>query len=870
MRLQLWWRQARSSPGASMLIALMVVVGALVLTLWPRLLESTFVDDANYQLNETPLTHRALTGSLVSEDFSNAELSDALREISHESGSLIREHLGEPRFSTTTAVPQPFVAPGGRPSDLYLTSVWLRQDPDIAEYVDLTAGDLPRQSDGGEVLQVMLSAESAQRAGLEIGDTWEWAEGAGFAFTVELTGLFEPLDPDDAQWQHQLNVIDPLIQTDPNQGDSAEVIAYLDPHGGELWGNVEIWIPIDPDTDQPEQFRSELRAATSRTYSSPLFPTQQLQLQTPLVPVLDTAIGRWGGTSAFLNTAAAGPAGVLVAVLALTATLAVTRRRDTLALARARGGAPLQVRGALAAEGLVLGVPAAIIGAGLATVLWPTETSVSHYLGAALIALAPAVFLATSRLPNLRTARSDLGLRSRSRLRWITEVLIVALATASLIVAQARGVSATPGSDPLTIVTPLLLAIATAVVAVRILPVPILALHRWLRRRPGLTGFLGSARAVRDPVSALIPVLALLVGVSIAVFSVIMVTTLRTGVQEAARVEAGADLRLSGPTVSDEQYRQLRAIDGVAEVARVTVIPNVLLAGDNRRDSATLIATDTTALPRVQAGVAGAVTLPPDMDTLDDDGRAKVVTSDSFDALTGAPRLALNPSLEVSPAGQADAATALSPARSWVLADLELLREHTGRPLMPRLVLFDLDDGADIDHVIDRVRAITGGTGVISSPALNVETFQESPAAASLESGFGLALGLTVLLSVLAVVLTLVLTAPARGRLIAVLRTLGATPSIGRRLVGWEAMPLVLVATVFGTGLGLALPVLMTRMVDLRAFTGGSTPPGLVFPPLLIGGVVGALAAVLAVGVLLAAWLARRLSLTTLRIGDAP
>src|SRR5699024_3840872 len=119
------------------------------------------------------------------------------------------------------------------------------------------------------------------------------------------------------------------------------------------------------------------------------------------------------------------------------------------------------------------------------------------------------------------------------------------------------------------------------------------------------------------------------------------------------------------------------------------------------------------------------------------------------------------------------------------------------------------------------------------------------------------------------IVLTLVLAAPARARLVAVLRTLGAGPRVARALVAWETLPLVVVAAVFGTLLGLGLPPLLAGAVDLRRFTGWTAQPELVYQPLLITGVVAAVGAVLAVAVLIAAAVAHRLSLSVLRIGDA-
>src|SRR5699024_7444508 len=159
----------------------------------------------------------------------------------------------------------------------------------------------------------------------------------------------------------------------------------------------------------------------------------------------------------------------------------------------------------------------------------------------------------------------------------------------------------------------------------------------------------------------------------------------------------------------------------------------------------------------------------------------------------------------------------------------------------PRLALISLAEDAEVDVAIAGIGAVIDHIGVITSPAQNVEQFLASPSSASLERGFAVALAVTVALSVVAIAATLVLAAPARGRLVAVLRTLGAGPKVARVMVMWETLPLVGIAVLFGTGLGLGLPVLLAESVDLRPFTGGAVQPELIYDPLLLAGVVAAI-----------------------------
>src|SRR5699024_6538965 len=123
---------------------------------------------------------------------------------------------------------------------------------------------------------------------------------------------------------------------------------------------------------------------------------------------------------------AAGPVGVTLVVLALASRLALARRERSLTLMRARGGSPLQVRGLLAAEGLLWCVPAAAFGAAVSTVLIPGPVRAGDFAVAALVAVTAPVVLATSRHHTAPAQRFDLAAGSSSRWRWPLEVVLVA------------------------------------------------------------------------------------------------------------------------------------------------------------------------------------------------------------------------------------------------------------------------------------------------------------------------------------------------------------------------------------------------------------------------------------------------------------
>ena len=896
MRVWLWRRQASSTPGASLVIAVTVFLAAMMLTIWPRLIEQIFADEVDHQIAGAGATQRAILGEFLQPQGFMAHdpesIAGTLTDLAAGAGPHLRPVMQEPRFSVTSQAPlEVFPAADPTPA-LARTFLQLRLDLDITDFVEVVEGSLPAPLpatddplewlggvDGQEAepADIMISVGTAERLGLQLGEELTLPVFDG-QLVMRVSGLFAPLDPAADQWQHQLNTVEPLWRTDPNASDSVEGIGYLHPDNAD-WlamvggATVRMWIPVDTTdapTDDPEALLADLRTITATEHVMPAEgPDQDFALDSSLVPILQTAVDRWQGTATVLTMIAAGPLGVLAAVLALATRLAVTRRQATLALTTARGGSGTQVRSALAVEGLVLGLPAAALGAVLATVLVPGPIEPAQYVGAAAVTVAPALFLATSPLPNLRTTRADLSRRSSSPVRWALEVLVLGAAAGAVYLTLDRGLVTEVGPDLLSIATPLLLSVAVAVIAVRLFPLPLIALHRGLRRRRSLAGFLGSARSIREGHAPFVPVLALLVGISIAVFSSVMLTTLRTGTETAGFVEAGADVRISGPVLPEEQLEEITRLDGVAAVAPVSSAPNTALGEGTQQHRLSLIATDTEALRQVQTEVPGALDLPAGMYRLDGD-RLPLIASAGVDVTDPDDvRLVGSPSVDATLVAEAEQATGLTVVNSWVLGDLDLIRERTGRALAARLALIGLQDDADALEVIAQVEEITDHAGVVTSPAQNVEQFLSSPSASSLERGFALALVITTALAMAAIVLTLVLAAPARGRLMAVLRTLGAGPRIARALVAWETLPLVVVAVVFGTLLGLGLPQLLAGAVDLRPFTGGEVQPELIYSPLLITGVVGAVGAMLTVSVLIAGAIARRLSLSVLRIGVA-
>lgn len=768
-------------------------------------------------------------------------------------------------------------------------------DPDLREHVEIVEGewpeltleaglrdDLPGAGAGPDIptgeVDVVLSRDAADRLLLEVGD-----EVAG---AMVLAGIYEPTDPDDPRWQHVDNAAALGVIPDPDRGDTAYATAFLSPDNRGSTGQpasvqMRLWYPVVPgaitgSTDQVQQLRSQLTGFVAQQHeladsgtvpdsTGPQVPVFTTELSSTLTRI----VAQQRASASLLAVVAAGPLGVALAVAGLGGRLVVHRRRPALALTLARGASPRQLRRLVAVEGLALGVPAALVGHLAAALLLPGPTPWWQWLVTGAVAVVPALALAGSLDDaSLLQGRTDLSGRSASRWRWVLEVAVLALAAVStwrLLDRGSRGDAATDsGIDLLAAATPVLLALAACVLALRLYPLPLAALTATLRGRATLTPFLGAARALRDPSGGLVPALAVVLGTTIALVSAVLLSTVTRGAEVAAWESNGAPIRVSGPALTDGLREQLLAVEGVRQVTGLaTGSASSPLIVDGRRTSVRVWLVEpqlaeiqrespVTAVPEALFDVSD----PPAIVTL-----GTTVAPDSERLLLG--RLG-----GVRVASQQDQLPGAQ-IPSGVVVSREVWESAYGDAPSAQITLVDPDEGADVEAVVTGITEALDGVGVVTSVEGRLEAFRTAPVTEGLVRMF---LGATVvsgLLTVLAVVVVQLMGATARARLLAVLRTLGLAPGQSRALTAWELAPLLLTSVVVGTLLGLAVPWVLLRGLDLTGLTGGVSQPALVLDPLTITAVLGAVVLTVAAAVVVSAWLAGRTNLAqALRVGE--
>ena len=679
-----------------------------------------------------------------------------------------------------------------------------------------------------------MSADAAEVLELSVGDV------IGFVPADALvSGIYEPIDPDDPYWIHESGLADATIEPVTGKPPVARTSAYIDPVSAAglqealLFGRLQAWIPVDTggfDYADAAELQIQVRQIAAAQVS--LSDFGNLGFRSGLPEVIDRAISKVTAASSLLALSVSGLLGVLLAVFALGVQSVVARRRPALALASARGAGELQLRGAMVLEGLLLSVPGSAIAVAAAALILPGRVGIEAWVLPAAVALAPPVLFATlTSGRELRSPRSDLRLRARSRSRWIAEVAVVGLAALSLFLLARRGLvesSDSVGIDPLLAATPLLLAAAVCIGVLRLYPLPLLGVQRGLRRRRGAAGVLGAARAIRDPSLGFAAALALVVGITIVVFSTVMATTLRSGLEQAAQESVGADIQVKAQDLGPEVVAAVEGVDGVDSAVSIPV----------QSASRSTIGTDETKVFVVFADTAALHDMRPDIPRLDAqvDGRIPLVISTDWAERIEDGR---------SDLGGAPGAPGRRPATRRTARRHPPLGPHR---LVVRSQSLDLEEDARGAAADDRADSTTASRSSALAPAVlkavtelqsekyrdlvtvtDIETelaiAREAPTVSGLETALMVAAVVSLLLTMLAVVLGSVAAATSRNRTVGVLRILGMSARQLRVLSAWELAPVAITAVVIGTALGLVLPWIVTGVLDLRPFVGGRFPP---------------------------------------------
>ena len=850
-------RQRKHSRGAARLVALLVLGVSVLVVAAPSAFTRMLAEEFEQTIQDATPTGRHLVATIASAPATGPSrdpsgstlppelqgvyggLEDELDDVRDGLPEPLKSSVGPARWSLRTAEldlgrPNQATNPPGAGQGIVL-----HVDPYAAEKADLVEGTWPpvlESVDADTPVGVVLSEDSAERLAWKVG-----TRRGGFL----LTGIFRPRDAGDDYWALNPSMLQPHIFDDGNSPPSITATAFADPlfYTNALAfapdPRLTMWFPLDLHAvagQDVDKVLAQLRGVTAKSYpvSGERAFVGSATFKAAGIPALEAAQGRADAARSVLTLAGMGPLGAGLLALLLAVRALALRLRQSVGLLANRGASRLQLRTMLALVGLLAGLPAAGVAIGAGWLVFRDDLRGVGIVLALGLGLLPALVLSSVRIDAaMRPARADSGFRSQSRHRWVVETGILGLAAASVYLLESSGLKSTEaggGVDLLVAAAPVLLAAAACVVVLRLYPVPLQFLARSLQRGRSSIGFLGSIRALRDPSAGVAPVLAVLAGVAVAVFSASVLATVDKGAHDAALIRVGSDLRIEGPVVSDEQLGQLQGVDGVTAVARLqrTSARQIAAPGTPPTQAMVFLA-DLEQLAAAQADVAGGFTSTGDV------GAQSAFVSTEFRSDERTISYADGESPVVGTAANLPGVT--DGETNWIVADG---RNPVLGPFLPDTTLVAVGKDVDRGEVRDAIADILGPDVAVSDSDQIERDLRSDAISTGLRTALLAALVAAGIAAAATVVLSLVLGAGSRTRILAILRVLGYTRRQRRWLAVWEQAPLAGGALVVGCLLGIGLAVLLHGVIDLSPFAGSEDQPPLTFEWLTIVGLLGA------------------------------
>ncbi|WUH93463.1 hypothetical protein OG900_27355 [Streptomyces sp. NBC_00433] len=735
----------------------------------------------------------------------------------------------------------------------------------LAGHVKVVAGALPRPERAGPAalaFEGVVAEKTARVLHLKVGQTVHLVKFGANPLSVTISGIVAPRDPAAGYWTMDDDMLAPLVSYPPHlpiepprtywhftvliDPSAARSIPLLGTGASMYWHH-----PLDT---------TRLTAHDAPALSAELAALGNGPLATRLAtssnsPSLHTVAGVGSVLYAFtadrtasqplVLIAAFGVGTTALAVLLMAAGLAADRRRGEISLLRSRGGSLRGILLRLVAETAAAAVPAGAAGTMLALLVLPTGRSATALALGALVTAAGTLAMplrATLAVRRPRPAeREDLVALRPSRRRLVLELTVTVLVAAAVAALRRRGTA--DGADPFLAAAPVLVAVAAALVLLRLYPLPLRRLARPAARLRGAVTHLGLARAGRASSGGQLPLLALLVALTVASFGGSVLAGISHGRDRAAAAAVGADARVDSIYPLDAKLpAQVAKVRGVGEVAAVRIEPHT--ANQDIQANFDLLIVDD---PAVYARITRSVGMPAfPADALGAKVAAgsqaplpAVVSPRIADLLDGAKK-PVDTGVGVSdirPAATLPATPAVGDGDFVIISGRQLHAQHPRLAAYPQyggptLLLAGAAPGAHIDAAA--LRKATAGSSSPATVRLRSEKraeLSDSPLQSGARTLYLAAVAAGAGYSVLALLLSLMAAAPGRLALLARLRTLGMPQRQSRRLVLLEMLPQVLLAAVGGVLVGLAVVPLLGPGIDLHALTFGSAATTRMPPP---------------------------------------
>jgi len=795
-------------------------------------------------------------------------------------------------------------------------TVTFRFQDGAAGRIDLTAGRSPTGevsteadpkppagTSGGSAPSTMtvfegaLSEDAAALLGVGLGDVvplgldqTDTLARLGYAprtrWAVRVVGLLRARDPSDVFWYGENGIVHPSTRVFGPSLAINDVRVLVDPaaYGPMAAQSEAAGLPmryhwrsfVDPGAISMADtgpLAGALRQAES------IFPRSASATATPgttrmtsdLAALLDDSRTRWSFAVTVMAAGAAGAAAMAMASLGLVALLAARRRRASVAAWRTRGASTAQVLRATLGEGLVCGIPAAMLATGLAIVLIPGSQPATSIAAGTAVVIAAALAVGFLEIPPALgpkgSARAGQGAgpadgvagggAATSR-RLAAEIVVVVLAVSAIVLLRGREADAAvaavagagarvprggPGAasgggvtvNPLLALAPTLVAFAAALVVVRLIPVALRGVAWASARRRDLVATLAMRRAARQGGSTAV-VLVLFACTAITTFAAVTVQTLDQGADVVAWQQTGADYHLLSTLGSLPPVLVTGSLPGVtakAPAIRGTAGVATDLGGYD------LLAVSMPAYAPLIAGTPGDPGVPAEM-LEPDPASLPVVLSPALATRTGVTRIGQpfrlmfqNHPVSAHLAALRDWWPTLQPNGTFIVVSLDQLTGFipVGLPTPTDEFLAAPADGGDA--LLATLG--TSGPGVTLVSRTDVAAaIRDRPVNRAVEIVILGAVLIGTAYAVLALITGLVLAGSARSNEVGHLRMLG----LGRRdpiaLLALEYGPALAATLIVAAGLGIGLFVLLERSLGLGVLLGSPLEIPLALDPAVV------------------------------------
>ncbi|GAA4602314.1 putative ABC transport system permease protein [Actinoplanes octamycinicus] len=872
--------RVRAFAGQLILLAVLGALAAFLVSGPVRLANGHTDDGLRGDINKLPAASRDLTYSGVQSEGRPNKAAGAgrLDQIRGELPAPLPDMISGAWYIAETDLSS--IRPAGVPAGECPNLVRVRWQTGTEGTVTMVDGRSPRS---GTAPELMVGKDAAAALGLKVGDRVSLGSRDG-VIEAAVVGVFTPVDPAAPIWSDQELL--PGACPDPREGQRTEAVLLTDQRGavalGEALFNLgERWrFRLDEQritADRVDELTKAVAAARRLTPE-----------RTALQSSVDTTLSKFGeqvvAVQALLAVVQAGILATAAGLILLAARLMADRRRAEFALVRARGGAVRTVAGRTLRETLTV-VPIAVLAGWLAGIVLPGRASAGEpllVLAVLLVAVlaAPVYAALVAWHPAFSGHRSDVASLRPSPRRLTAEAFLVLLAAGGIFLLRRRGLDAGAGVDPYLITAPVLLAVAASVVALRLVPFPLRWAGNLAARARGAIAFLGLSGAGRAPLHSG-PLAVLVVAIATGLFTGTVTSTVDAARDRAAELAVPADATVSGFRFAPDTAAR---IAGLPHVDRTTAM--LLYQGATVRGDTTPLLTQTQAMV-LDTATAG-LDLPAALTAARPGGDAvpAIVSPRLAAQLGGGGRVEVQGReyrFTVA-AVQANVPGLSSDARDFMVLPQQAMPIPDFQPILPNRILV-AGDGFDPEQVRlaaddgqrAQLAALTGGEqkeGQLALPAVVTTrtayrtSLEERGVDGALSFTFAAGMVAAAALALTAVALAVLTGAPARGRTLSRLRTMGLSARQGRRLLIYEILPLIGVAVLAGGLAGFVLPALIGPALGLGGFTSG-VAAGITLDPWFAGGVL-AVAAVAVLAALAVENVAnRRLRVgTVLRLGE--